>query len=127
MIWHKSVGRLSYGPGIRIILLVDQQIADYYYSLVPKYVDLSRQAYDAHVSVVRHEKPADTSAWGDYDRDEAGFEYGTQVFHDETYYWLEVVSPRLREIRKELGLTTYPPWRNGYHLTLGNVKHQRKD
>jgi hypothetical protein len=127
MIWHESVGRLSYGPGIRIVLLVDQQIADYYYSLVPKYVDLSRQAYDAHISVVRHEKPTDTSTWGNYESDEVGFEYGAQIFNDETYYWLEVVSPRLREIRKELGLTAYPPWRNGYHLTLGNIKHQRKE
>jgi hypothetical protein len=69
----------------------------------------------------------DTSTWGDYEGDRVGFEYGSVIVRDETYYWLEVVSPRLMEIRKELGLSAYPPWRNGYHLTIGNVKHQRKE
>lgn len=123
MTWHKSTGKLSYGPGIRIVLLVDQDIVDYYRRLIPKYLDVAPQAHDAHVSVVLKEKPMDTSAWGDYNGDKVEFEYGGKIKNDETYYWLDVRCQRLKEIRKELGLSENPPWRNGFHLTLGNVKH----
>jgi len=36
--WHESVGRLSYGPGIRLVLLVEQDIAEFYYSLPKPHV-----------------------------------------------------------------------------------------
>lgn len=126
MIWHRSVGILSYGPGIRVVLLADQGIVDFYYSLVPKHVGLAKQAYEAHVSVVRKEKPTNTREWGKYDGEEAEFEYMGVVKNDETYFWLPVRSHRLMEVRMDLGLDPFPPWRNSYHLTIGNVKHVLK-
>jgi hypothetical protein len=120
--WIKSTGRLSYVPW-KVVLLADQDVADFYFSMVPKHVGLKRQAYPAHVSVVRKETPPNMEAWGRHEGELIQFEYGG-IEHDETYYWLAVRAPRLIEIREELGLAPYPPWRNGYHLTIGNLKHE---
>jgi len=117
-----STGILQYGPGIRLVLLADQGIADFYLSLVPKSLKVKPQFYPAHVSVVRREEPPNLGAWGLYEGLEVEFEYQPYIANDETYYWLPVQCKRIEEIRTELGLRPYPWWRNGYHLTIGNIK-----
>ena len=118
----KSVGTLAYGPGNRVVLLAEQDIAEFYFSLVPKWVGLKRQAYPAHVSVVRKETPPDMGVWRKHDGKTIPFEYLEQIENDETYYWLPVRSEGLVVVRRELGLPPWPPWRNKYHLTIGNLK-----
>jgi hypothetical protein len=48
-----STGNLHYGPGIRIIVSIDQGIVDYYRNLIPKHYSVQPQKYGAHVTVVR--------------------------------------------------------------------------
>ena len=50
------------------------------------------------------------------------------IHNDELYYWLNIYSEELEEIRSELGLLPYgdvtesPDGRHRFHLTLGNLK-----
>jgi hypothetical protein len=120
--WFASKGVLKYGPGNRAVMNVDQGIADFYLALVPAWVGACHQRYRAHVSFVRHIQPPDMSAWGKHDGECVDFEYNSEVSSDATYLWLDVRCPRLIEVRVELGLPPYPSWRNGYHLTIGNLK-----
>lgn len=118
----RSTGVLNYGPKIRLVLNVDQQIADFYRSLIPKWFDVNPQKYPAHVSIVRREIPLNMDFWQKYEGQEVEFQYSPRIMEDETYYWLDVQSERLQEIREELGLKRFPPWRNLYHITIGNKK-----
>lgn len=118
-----SKGTFHYGPGMRAVLLVDQGIADFYLALVPKSIKLNNQFYPAHVSTVRREIPPKMELWGAHEGEEIPFQYSPIIVHDETYYWLDVNCERLQQIRIELGLPAFPPWRNLYHITIGNCKN----
>jgi len=107
--------------------MVDQQIADFYKSLIPKWISVNPQRYPAHVSVVRRETPPNMDVWNKYQGTEIEFEYSQIIVADETYFWLDVFCPRLGEIREEMGLKAFPPWRNLYHITLGNSKGEAED
>jgi hypothetical protein len=133
MCWfHKSVGVLRYSnnDSYRLVLEVDQEIADYYRSLLPKWFYVNRQKYHAHVSVVRHEVPVNLDVWGKYEGKEIEFIYTSQVFFGKVYYWLNMFCVELEEIRKELGLSvvskyTLPPegFVRCFHITIGNSKN----
>jgi len=129
----KTVGllRYSFKPeyGYRLVLEVDQAIADYYRALLPKWIGANRQRYGAHVSVVRHEVPANLEAWCLHEGREVEISYSGQVHFGRVYCWLNVFSTRLEEVRSELGLPvsseyTRPPegFVKCFHMTIGNFK-----
>lgn len=118
----QSSGILRYGPGFRAILLVDQGISDFYRSMIPKWEHVDRQLYPAHISVVRHETPPLLGSWESYDGEEVRFDYDTTIHADGKYFWINAWSPRLCEIRTELGLPPYRSWRGSFHITVGNMK-----
>jgi hypothetical protein len=120
----RSTGYLKYVPN-KLTLEVDQAISDYYRALLPKWVVTNRQAFRAHVSVVRRETPPRMEHWGKYEGELVEFRYSNVVEFDETYAWLNVECERLKEVRVELGLDAYPWWRNKYHITIGNFKETR--
>lgn len=121
--WFSSIGTLQYGPNIRVVLNVDQGIADYYRSLLPKSIKTNPQKHQAHVSVVRgFEMPLYKDMWGIYEGERVEFSYNAEIKNDENYYWLDVQCKRLNEIRIELGLTSYLWYRSSFHLTIGNCK-----
>jgi len=119
---HKSTGTICYGPGIKAFLLVDQGIADFYRSLIPKWIPNSPQRYKAHISFVRHENPPLMQFWDKYAGQKLDFQYDTIIHRDETYFWLNAICPDLESIRVELGLPAHPWWRNKFHITLANCK-----
>lgn len=119
---YEATGTIHYGPGIRAIVNVDQRIVEYYRSLAPPWLNLNPQKYPAHISFVRHQTPTRMEFWERYEGEEVVFRYFSGVVHDETYYWLDVECERLKEIRMELGLPALPPWKNLFHITIGNVK-----
>lgn len=108
---------------MKAVLLVDQGIADFYRSLIPKSIPILPQRWPAHVSIVRRQHPKNMEYWRKHENEQIEFEYSPIVTWDETYYWLNVKCLRLEEIRVELGLDRHPPWRNLYHITVGNVKN----
>lgn len=123
-----STGILHYGPGIRIILNIDQGVADYYRHLIPSYYEVHKQKYAAHITVVRsgREKPTNMEAWGRHQGEEVAFQYSPEIQFEEPYWYLHVWSARIGEIRKELGLEEFR-FNDGsnkrcYHISIGNSK-----
>ena len=130
---YKANGILRYSVvdvGYKLIVEVDQGLADYYRALIPKYKEVNRQRYGAHISVVRKEVPPNLEKWGEYEGEEIEFWYDNTIHNGQVYWWLNCFSKRLEEVRTELGLPvsslyTRPPdsFVKCFHLTLGNVKH----
>jgi hypothetical protein len=121
-----SVGTLQYGPGIRAVIWVDDEIAKYYRKLIPKYYSAQPQMYKAHITVVRTDKetPPNMEAWGKYQGEEIPFSYENEIQFDGTYFYLNAYSERIKEIRLELGLPEYRFDDNKkYHITIANVKN----
>ena len=122
-----STGQIAYfanPPHYKSIVVVDSELARYYRQQVPVEVKLNRPKYSAHISVVRNEIPVNLNAWAAYEGQAIEFEYEHQIYNDELYYWLNCYSPRLEEIRQELGLTSTrsPNGAHRFHCTLGNLK-----
>lgn len=127
-----SHGRLRYTrPEGRWKLIVecDQQLADYYESLMPPWIERQRPRYRAHISVVRNVVPPVKEPWGRYEGERIEFAYSNYVHEGTVYFWLNAFSVRLEEVRQELGLNvhdqyTLPPggFRKCFHLTLANRK-----
>ena len=137
----RSTGTLHYemantAPPYKLVLLVDPDLATYYFTSIPKSVRARRQAFAAHVSVVRKEAPLHAAAWGKYEGEVVEFWYEHNVRQDNVYLWLDAYSTRLEELRTELGLHNAPlypatyhtpmpegyPFKKRFHITLGNTK-----
>lgn len=131
---HKSKGPLKYShstnAGFKLIVEVDPGITSFCRALIPKHITINPQRYAPHISVVRHEHAVNMDFWGRYEGQFVEFEYDPYIHHGKVYWWLNVFSTRLEEIRVELGLPvsseyTRPP--DGYdkvfHMTLGNHKN----
>jgi len=123
---HSSTGILQYGPGIRAVVWIAEDIAKYYRSLIPKYYYVKPQMYPPHITVVRtgKETPVNMEVWGKYDGEKVPFTYNSDIATDGNYFFLDARSERIGDIREELGL---PRFRfndisKQYHITLGNVK-----
>lgn len=124
---YSSVGKLRYSEHY-LVVDVDPGIVELARSLVPKAWYLNRQKYAPHISVVRHENPVVLKNWGKHEGREVEFKYSTYVYNDEVYYWLQVLSPTLNNIRIELGLSKFsersrpPDGHDCFHITIGNTK-----
>jgi hypothetical protein len=128
-----SNGKLLYSRenGYKVIVEIDQDLANYYYSLIPKYYRVQRPRYKAHVTVVRigHEIPTNLQFWNKYHGDTIVFRYGHEIHYDNNYYWISVWSTELERIRRELGLNDTsrfltPPtgFKKNFHCTIANTK-----
>jgi hypothetical protein len=122
---------VKYGPGIKVVANIDQNISNYYRSLIPKYYNVKPQMYPAHITIVRlnKEKPTKMENWGKHEGKKIYFEYDTDVQRDDKYFWINAYSEDIGDIREELGLPRYRDdslfggvKRNEYHITIGNVK-----
>ncbi len=127
----ESVGTLRYQGPNRLVVEVDQDIADYYRKLIPPWKTVFRSRWPAHITVVRAGKeiPVHTEHWGKYEGMPILFFYRPQIHEGKIYYWLEICCAILEDIREELGLSlvsqyTLPPagFRKVFHMTIGNMK-----
>lgn len=127
----ESIGTLHYEPDWKLVLNIDQNLADYYRSLIPKYKPNNRQRYPAHVTIVRQTKelPTNIQFWNKYQGQEVKFLYNPEIQEGQVYYWINVYCQQLEEIRTELGLPvhsqfTMPPegFKKHFHCTIGNKK-----
>lgn len=115
--------------GLWVIAGIDQDIADYYLSLIPKYYKVKRTRWFAHATILRPEENApDTSSWGKYDGDTAQFVYDPCIFQENGYWWFNLWSKKMETIRLEFGLSiesriTIPPagYSKCFHCTVGNI------
>ena len=130
---YRSVGTLHYeilGNSYKLTVEVDKGIALFYRAMIPKYYRVVPQKYPPHISVVRKEIPVNMDMWGKHEGEKVEFFYDPDLQCDHQYWWINVFSVRLEEIRKELGLPvsspyTLPPtgFDKCFHSTIGNQKH----
>jgi hypothetical protein len=130
-IFYESTGVLEYNDDWRLALRVEQDLADYYSSLIPKCMSRQRPRWPAHVTVVRQEKetPVHKEYWGKYHKQSVSFVYSPYIHQGKIYYWLNVFCKELEDIRQELGLSsqsqyTLPPegFKKYFHCTIANMK-----
>lgn len=152
MDYHTSTGKIIYDPkrpGLAknaawwCILTADREITRYYRwwierelwgrtAVIPGW--LCNPSWDAHVSIVRGERPRDPSLrklWKKHHGKVLSFQYahyprqaGDTTGNTEekgNFYFVDVVCPELTEIREELGLKTFYK----FHLTIGRVWEDR--
>lgn len=127
---YEGTGVVKYGPGLRVIAQIDQGISDFYFSLIPKYYNAKPQAYRAHITIVRLRKETPTlDAWGLHEGRLIRYQYDPVINMGDKYFWLNVFSEEIGDIRVALGLLRYrddSAWGGkkhaSYHITLGNRK-----
>lgn len=126
--FFNAKGKLCYSENpYKLIVEVEEDLAQYYLSLIPKYLRVNRQKYAPHISVVRNET-IDLSQWGKYEDQQVAFRYENVIYNDINYFWLNAESCSLEAIRLELGLnpnseiTKSPDGKHIFHITLGNLK-----
>lgn len=121
--WISAVGKLRFG-NTNIVVDVDRQIGEYYYSLIPKYYWPQRQMYPSHITVVRSGRDVWPKCMKYLNGQDCEFEYENMIRFDGLYFFLQVQSERLGRIRQSLGLTYYAHIFNCFHITVGNIKHE---
>lgn len=128
--FFNSTGILKYSDNpYKLVVDVDEETSRYYRSLIPKYYCVAPQKYSAHISVVRKENPINIQNWNKYQGKLIQFSYENIIYNDEVYFWLNVFSQELEDIRVELGLestsilTKSPDGKHKFHSTIGNIKH----
>lgn len=122
---YESSGKLSYGPGIRAVIYVDPGIVAYYRSLIPPHFKVNRQRYDGHITVVRtgKELPTSMEVWGKHQDRYVSFRYDSEIKNEGVYWFLDIHSKEIGDIREELGLPRFRfADRPCYHLSLANTK-----
>jgi len=125
----KSSGIIHYdkSDGDRVTVSVEQSIGDYYYSLIPKYYRALKPRWNAHVTVVSPIDPIiNWDKWGNREGQVANFVYDYNILYEKNYWWFNLWSVEMEDIRKELGLSiisriTIPPlgYLKCFHCTLG--------
>lgn len=128
---HRSMGKLHYsneGDKYKLIVEVDPEITAFYRAMVPKSVNLKPQRWPPHITVVRNEIPPNLSEWGKHHGSHVVFKYNRVIQNDSVYYWLDVYSDVLTEVRLELGLPASSKWTRPpsdfdcFHSTIGNTR-----
>lgn len=128
---NQSVGILRYSPKLLgdrasekwwLVLDCDESLGCYYrhlYWLAHFRVQkLLRPAWKEHVTVIRNEEPPHKGGWEKYTGKSVEFEYNPEPRTNGSYWWLEVCSRELQEIRVELGLSREPAI--PLHLSFGH-------
>lgn len=141
--WHTSTGRIVYDPkrpGMKkrtqwwCVVDVDREITRYYRWWISRQFHikgLCSPSWDAHISVVRGEKPEPEliGLWKKYQGERVTFRYkhfprqsGDKnkelgESRPDNFWFVEVDCPRLLDIRKELHRPTN--WK--LHLTVGRT------
>lgn len=130
MLLYKSTGIIKYSQSWAVVE-VCRDLSEYYRKFIPLAWRHNRQMYAPHITLVRkgHDEYPNMDFWGKYEGEEVEFSYEPKIHWGQVYYWLNVWSVRLEEIRRELGLPvetiyTVPPpgFTKTFHITLGNKK-----
>lgn len=126
-----STGKLIYDPYARIkqapywsILKTDEEIIRYYKAMIAQLYDVSfeKTVWGSHISVIRGTAPPNKSQWKKYQNETISFQYTNRVYRAHSFFCIDAYSPRLEEIRVELGLSPTP--KAGFHITIGRLNLQ---
>lgn len=137
--WNSSKGIIKYDPhrfGMKkktewwAVVQVDREITRYFRWWVQRqfHVELSSPSWDAHVSIIRGERPSRDKRhlWKKYHNQKIDFRYsniirqsGDTTKRPGTYWFVEVDCPMLIDIRDEFGFPS--DWK--LHITIGRTWH----
>lgn len=137
--WHTGYGYIKYDPyrgGMKkrttwwAVVEVDREITRYFRWWVQKefWIDLKQPSWDAHISIIRGEKPPKDlqHLWKKYDGQRIEFRYKHHVRQSgdttggdrpDHYWFVEVDCPLLKQIRDEFGFPS--DWKQ--HITIGRT------
>ena len=116
----------------RLVIKVNQEISNYYFSLIPKYYKVNRPRWPAHITLVRSGKevPKNMAFWGVYEGKRIPFLYDPEIKSGTMYYWLNIWCKQFENMRFELGLPVVsqyamPPlgFVKCFHCTIANIKN----
>ena len=108
---------------------IQQELANYYLSLIPKYYRVIRPRWPAHVTIVRPEdEPKNIDTYDKYDGELIEFIYDPTLHEERGIWWFNLWCKEMEEIRLALNLSiksriTRPPWpgyNKCFHCTIGN-------
>lgn len=108
--------------------MLDQQLADYYLSLIPKSYRLTRPRWPAHATIARPDDYIKDGhwAWGRHEGEVVDFVYDPTLHTNDKYWWFNLWSKVMENIRSEFGLglssrITIPPhgYSKCFHCTVG--------
>lgn len=136
---YESTGIIKYDPprpGMKkrtkwwAIVEVDREITRYFRWMVKRnlHVDLCQPSWDAHISIIRGEKPPKDKMhlWKKYHGKKVKFKYHVNVRRSgdttgwdrpDHFWFVEVECPLLKQIRDEFGFPSN--WKQ--HLTIGRT------
>ena len=130
IIYDPHRGKMSKRTDWWAVVNVDKEITRYFRWWVKKelWVDLYQPSWDAHISIIRGEKPPEDKMhlWKKYHKQKIEFEYSLNVRQsgDTTgwdrpnpYWFVEVHCPLLKQIRDEFGFPSN--WKQ--HITIGRT------
>ncbi len=101
----------------------DKETAKYYYSLIPKYKNVKTQRYSPHITIVREFEKPNRRFFQDrlnFNGLEISYYYSPIILNDRKYYYLNVYSLEIEELRVLFGLKRFRF--NCFHVTIGNTK-----
>jgi len=119
----RAEGQVRYG-NTNIVVDIPKGIVEYYYSLIPKYLPKARQMYDGHITIIRTGVETWPKSITVFDGIKVQFFYEPIINYSPPYYFLNCWSRDIVRIRHGLGLTSYRPFFNSYHITIGNTKNE---
>lgn len=125
----KSYGKLLYDPRKKnyyddwwLLLECCPEIISYYKNMIEKElkIKLNKPMWGSHISIIRGEEPRGDlkQIWG-YNQDMIIPFKCIKLDCDENYWWLDIESERIFEVRSSYGLSERP--RFGLHLTIGRI------
>ena len=118
-----SFGIVNYAKDGSVFLSIEQDISDYYMSLIPKYIWTQPTKYPAHITIVRGgvEKP-NFLRWGLDNGAVYSYTYSPEINKDGKYFYLNAFSLEIGLLRNSLGLEEFRKGFKEYHITIGRIK-----
>ena len=130
IIYDPHRGKMSKRTDWWAVVEIDREITRYFRWWVKQmlHVDLCQPSWDAHVSIIRGEKPPKDKQhlWKKYHKQTVEFEYSLNVRQSgdttggdrpDHYWFVEVTCPLLTQIRDEFGFKS--DWKQ--HITVGRT------
>jgi len=127
---YKSTGKLIYdNDKRRCVMLIDNEIAEYYRTFIPKSQKWMRPRYRPHITIARTGiEKVSNHLWGYGSGMKIQFTYDPYIWIGRKYIFLDAFSTELEDVRAKLGLSRQRmphPFGMDYscfHITIANMK-----
>lgn len=126
MMKYTAKGKISYFDDGTVSLLIDQELVDYYRSMIPKHIWIQKTKFPAHITVVRG--PVETwnyFRWGLDNGAIYSYNYFPEISFSGKYCFLNAESEEIGLLREALGLSEFRNTFNNYHITIARLNNKK--